>query len=131
MKDGFFNRIRRGLPEGFWRFVLIGFIIYSFVVVGKVIYNNYQQNKTLAAQQQDIEDLKNEISDLQLNIAYYKTDTYKEKIARAKLRYALPGETVVAVPYDEIDNKPAKTNDASPANIKRPNIDLWFEYFGF
>lgn len=127
-EDSFFNRILKGLPEGFWRFLIIGFIIYSFVVVGKVIYDNYGQNKTVADQQKNIENLKTEINDLQLNIAYYKTDTYKEKVARAKLRYALPGETVVAVPYDNVATQTAKAAVA-PEVITRPNIEYWKMYF--
>ncbi|MCX6810492.1 MAG: septum formation initiator family protein [Candidatus Berkelbacteria bacterium] len=126
--DNIITKTRKGLPEGFWRFVIIGFIIYAFVVVGKVIVDNYNENKTVSNQEKDIDKLKTEISDLQLNIAYYKTDTYKEKIARAKLRYALPGETVVATPYDTIAVQDSKTNSSS-AEITRPNIEYWKLYF--
>ena len=126
--DSTISRFRKGLPEGFWRFLIIGFIIYSFVVVGKVIYDNYNQNKTVADQQKDIEVLKGEITDLQLNIAYYKTETYKEKVARAKLRYALPGENVVAVPYDQTEEQKTKQNASAPI-ISRPNYQYWKMYF--
>jgi len=126
--DNIIAKARKGLPEGFWRFLIIGFIIYAFVIVGKVIVDNYNENKTVSNQETDIEKLETEISDLQLNIAYYKTDTYKEKIARAKLRYALPGETVVATPYDTIVSQDLKT-DFSPTEITRPNIEYWKLYF--
>ena len=127
-EENFIAKTRKSLPEGFWRFLIIGFIIYSFVVIGKVIYDNYGENKTVATQQEDINILKEEVIDLQLNVAYYKTDTYKEKVARAKLRYALPGETVVAVPYDSVAVAAAKAS-AAPAVIARPNIEYWKVYF--
>lgn len=116
------------MPDNFWRFLIVGFIIYSFIIVGKVIYDNWQQNKMVDKQKQDIVDLKNQIEDLRLRIAYYKTDTYKEKIARGKLRYALPGENVVAVHYDPTSENISKTATSS-AIITRPNYIYWKVYF--
>lgn len=116
------------MPDSFWRFLIIGFILYSFFVVGKVIFDNWQANKQIDKQKQDIVELKNQIEDLTLRIAYYKTDTYKEKIARGKLRYALPGENVVAVPYDPTTENISQ-NDTSAAIISRPNYYYWWLYF--
>ena len=120
--------MKENLPEGFWRFLILGFIIYFFIIVGKVVSDNYQANKQIDDQKQDIVDLKNQISDLQFKIVYYKTETYKEKIARGKLRYALLGESVVAVPYDPTTENSAKT-DTSSAIISRPNYQYWKIYF--
>lgn len=122
------EKSRKNLPEGFWRFLIISFIIYSFFIVGKVIYDNYYQNKGLDQKKDEIDNLKLEISDLRYNIAYYKTNTYKEKIARSKLRYSLPGETVVAVPYDEIKENMTQDKE-SPKTIARPNYVFWAIYF--
>ena len=116
------------LPEGFWRFLIIGFILYSLFVVGKIIYENYQQNKKLDIQKKEISILKNEISELRLNIIYYQTQTFKEKTARAKLRYSLPGETVIAVPYDEQAEK-LVSGEGKSEEIKRPNYYYWMVYF--
>ena len=122
------EKTRKNLPEGFWRFLIISFILYSFFIVGKVIYDNYYQNKGLDQKKDEIDSLKLEISDLQYNIAYYKTNTYKEKIARSKLRYSLPGETVVAVPYDQVKEDVVQNNEA-PKTITRPNYIFWLIYF--
>ncbi len=127
-ENNFLKRIKENLPDHFWRFLIIGFIIYSFIIVGKVIYDNWQQNKIVDKQKQEIVDLKNEIEDLRLRIAYYKTDTFKEKVARGKLRYALLGENVVAVPYDPVAATEQQA-DASPAVITRPNYIYWWIYF--
>lgn len=122
------TKTKRNLPEGFWRFIIICFILYAFFIVGKVVYDNYQENKGLAVKEKEINSLKDEISQLQYNVAYYKTNTYKEKVARAKLRYVLPGETAVAVSYDEVKTEELKT-DASPLQISRPNYVYWSMYF--
>ena len=82
----------------------------------------------MAANEEEINSLKDEISQLQYNIAYYKTNTYKEKVARAKLRYVLPGETAVAVSYDKVKTEELKA-DASPLQISRPNYVYWSMYF--
>ena len=127
-KDNFFSRIRQNLPESFWRFLIIGFILYSFFIVGKVIVENYQQNKLIDGQRQEIADLRDEVTRIRLNIAYYKTETFKEKVARGKLRYSMPGETVVAVAYDEIKERKI-VEDASPLILNRPNYIYWKIYF--
>jgi len=127
-QDSFFQKMKENLPDRFWFFLIVAFIIYSFIVVGKVVYENWQQNKTVDQQKQEIVDLKNEIEELQSRIAYYKTDTFREKVARGKLRYALPGENVVAVPYDPIEENKSQA-DVSPAILSRPNYIYWRIYF--
>lgn len=127
-EENWFKRMRANLPDNFWRFLIVGFVIYSFVIVGKVIFDNWKQNKMIDRERSDVVALSEEIIELKLNIVYFKTNTYKEKIARGKLRYALPGETVVSVPYDPTTINQTKT-DASPAVISRPNYVYWGLYF--
>lgn len=128
MNEKITTKTKRNLPEGFWRFLIICFIVYAFFIVGKVVYDNYQENKGLAVKEREIEQLKDEIETLKYNIAYYKTNTYKEKIARSKLRYVLAGETAVAVPYDEVKAQELKA-DVAPKIISRPNYVYWSMYF--
>ena len=128
-QDSFFQKMKKNLPDRFWFFLIVAFIIYSFIVVGKVVYENWQQNKTVDQQKQEVTDLKNEIEDLKSKIAYYKTDTYKEKVARSKLRYALPGENVVAVPYDPVSEIQSGSATSSPTILTRSNYIYWRIYF--
>ena len=128
-ENNFFKRIKENLPERFWRFLIIGLVIYSFFVVGKVIYENYQQNKIISEQKKEITNLKDEIELIKSNIVYFKTDTYKEKVARGKLRYALPGETVVFVPYDTVKGDQNIEENTASVELKRPNYQYWMIYF--
>jgi cell division protein FtsB len=123
-----FNKLKENLPDNFWRFLISGFIIYFFFIVGKVVLDNYRQNQSVDEQKKEIIELRQEIEDLRLRVAYYKTDTYKEKIARSKLRYALPGESVIAVPYDPIE-KPEETKAEQSGGIKKKNYQYWWDYF--
>jgi len=129
MMQNIFSKYQKSLPDNFWRFLIIGFIIYSFFIVGKVIADNYQQNKKIDKQKEVVQQLKEEIRDIELNIAYYKTDTYKEKVGRAKLRYVLPGESVVALPYDEKNSDQNKKNSFEVKVIERSNLEYWKMYF--
>lgn len=72
--------------------------------------------------------MKQQVSDMKYQIIYFQTDTYKEKIARSKLRYALPGENIIAMPYDENDQGTAK-NQTKTEEIKQPNYQYWKTYF--
>ena len=41
-ENNFFKRMKENLPDNFWLILIIGFILYSFFIVGKVIYDNWQ-----------------------------------------------------------------------------------------
>ena len=106
-------------------FLIVGYLAY---IVGQSIYTNYQSNKVIEGEQQKIADLKTSIDQLENEIAYYKTSSYKEREARAKLGYKAPGENVVSLNFDQPEEKIAD-NGKSEAPIKTPNYRLWWQYF--
>lgn len=106
-------------------FVIVGYLAY---IVGQSIYSNYQSNKAIDAEQQNIEQLKKNITQLENEIAYYKTNSYKERQARALLGYKAPGENVISLNFDQPEEKVADTGNSEPV-IKTPNYILWWDYF--
>lgn len=124
----FVEWIERYLPMTFSSLVIFIVIIYLFVVIGKTIYSNYQSNKGIEKQENEVELLETNITDIQNKINYYQTNSYKEKEAREKLGYKAPGETVVSVPYDQ-DKDKSEDQSLGEVQIKTPNYKYWLEYF--
>lgn len=109
-------------------FALFVFVIYLFVIVGESVWKNYQSNKDIEKQQQRVEELKQNINILENEIAYYKTDAYRERQAREKLGYKAPGENVISLDFDQPADKVADQGNSEPT-IKTSNYQLWWEYF--
>lgn len=120
--------IERVLPMTMGSFLLFVFVVYLFVIVGKSVWQNYQSNKDIEKQQQRVEELKQNIDNLENEIAYYKTDAYEERQAREKLGYKALGESVISMPFDQPEDKIADIGSSEPI-IKTPNYRLWWEYF--
>ena len=117
------NRIENYLPmtiNSLILFIIVGYLSY---IVGQSVYANYQSNKVIEAEQQKIVDLKNNINQLENEIAYYKTNSYRERQARALLGYKAPGENVISLNFDQPEDKTADTGK-SESVIKTPNYRL-------
>jgi cell division protein FtsB len=131
-KKGFLSRtkdrIETVLPMTIGNFLLFALVIYLIVIVGRSVWVNYKSNKDLDIQRQEIARLQNDVDMLQLEIAYYKTESFKEKEARAKLGYMAPGEKVLSLSADKPEDKVADSGKQEQA-IKTPNYRLWISYF--
>lgn len=122
------NSIEHYLPMTLNSLVLFVFVGYLAYIVGQSIYVNYQSNESIEVERQKIVGLKNDIDQLENEITYYKTNSYKERQARAKLGYKVPGENVISLNFDQLEDKTADSGKAEPA-IKTPNYRFWWKYF--
>lgn len=122
------NWIERYLPMSFSSFILFAFIIYLFVIVGRSIWSNYNSNKLLDIQEEELIAMQDEVQAMKYRISYYQTASFKEKEAREKLGYKAPGERVIALPVDEEQDK--VTDQAiGEVEIRTANYLLWWRYF--
>ena len=131
-KKTFFATIRQKvedfLPMSFGNFLLFLFMLYLIFIVCRVIINNYNSNKALQSEEQKVVSLTEDIKYLQYQINYYQTNSYKEKEAREKLGYKAPGEIVMQMPIDNMEDQ-ISDSGIIPAQIKVPNYRLWLQYF--
>lgn len=104
----------------FW----LAIVCYMLFTVGKLAYKNYQFNVEEMKLRQDIATLQNEIQNLQNQIVYFQSDSYKEKMARAKLNLQKEGEKVLVITPET----KAEVVQEEPKQ-KLSNPEKWWQYF--
>lgn len=88
----------------FWVGLII--VVYMFAILTSETGKNYNLRSHSDELEEEINQLQSQIEELGFQIQYYKTDVYKEKLAREKLGLQKPGETVVIVPKSETQLNP-------------------------
>jgi len=122
------NYLEKILPMKVGSLLLFAFVLYLIFIVGRVIFINYNSNKSIGEEEKKVVVLTDEIQYLKFQINYFQTYSYKEKEAREKLGYIAPGESVVSLPIDSQIDKIADSGNIE-ASIRVPNYQLWFRYF--
>ncbi len=113
-----------------WVGLILG--IYMFAILANESSSNYQLRSKTDELENQIAKLESQIENLGYKITYYKTDSYREKLAREKLNVAAPGESVVVIK----DDKRAQPSDIIPTAIvlksdqqslaEKPNYQQWW-----
>ncbi len=107
--------------------------IFGYLLIGsvKLIFENYRVGQESGRLQAELTQLEQRNLELQNLLAYYRTDSFKEKEARLRLNFQKPGERVVVVPAppDEetvsIARPSTETQDPTPPS----NVEQWRQYF--
>jgi cell division protein FtsB len=106
------------------RWLWLALILYLMYTVGRLAYKNYQFNVEETKLRQDITSLENDIQNLSNQIIYFQSDSYKEKMMRAKLNLQKEGEKVVVItPEPNVVVVP----DEKKEELKNP--EKWLRYF--
>lgn len=123
------NDDRRHIRYLFWASVgLALFMSYNFL-------RTWQENAQIGERQEDLrEELNTLISqneELTESLEYSQTELFIEEEARNRLNYSLPGETVVSLPPERVDNQALIDAEyqAFLESQEKPNPVKWFEYF--
>lgn len=123
------EKIKQIAPMSLGNLIIFLIILYLMFVVGKTVWDNYQSNKGISLEEQKLYDLQYEVEYTENEISYFKSNSFKEKQARAKLGYALPGEKVISLPKDEIKELSTIEETNYKSESKIPNYYLWYDYF--
>lgn len=129
MWSKFKNWLEKLIPMTLSSFILFAVVIYLVFIVGKTVWDNFQSNKQIISEQKNISELEDELSYMENEIAYYNTNSFREKQARAKLGYIAPGEKALSLPTDEPAPGDKKAAQSESPEIPVPNYYLWFDYF--
>ena len=112
---------------------VFGLLIFVYLLLGsgKLIYENYRVHQDEKVLSHEVDELEQRNLELKSLLAYYRTDSYKEKEARARLGYQEPGERVVVVPKPKNEELVSITQPGERARPATPpsNPQQWWEYF--
>ena len=123
-------------PTSDWirRRAIAGFavLVLSYLVIGSVrlVIDNYRVHQSVERLNVEVAEIEQHNLELKSLLAYYQTDTYKEKEARARFNYQKPGERVVVVPLPA-DEDPGITQPGPETRPATPpsNPEKWYRYF--
>ena len=123
------SRLRRVRPTLAGGLNLIGIIVIInlVVVLAQTISHNYELGQQVTTLDQQITQLQDQRDALAYSIQYYKTDSFKQREARAKLGLQLPGENVVALPSQAESPAPA-VETPTRATKKLSNLQQWLQF---
>lgn len=115
-----FNSSSRNLASN----IILGVLgTYLAISLFGTIRRNYQLQHEIAVIEASNRELAQSNLDLQYRIAYFQTDLYKDKAARAKLGLQAPGESVLILPKN-----PESTQTTKSTKTKRSNFAQWIDF---
>lgn len=107
-------------------------LVFGYLVLGsvKLVIENYRVNQDTKRLETELSQLEQHNLELQSLLAYYRTESYKEKEARARLNFQKPGERLVVVPQPT-DEEPSITQPSTETQPPTPpsNPRQWWNYF--
>jgi cell division protein FtsB len=103
--------------------------LYLAAVLSQTIYYNYTLNRSIETLRGEISLLQAQQEQFNYNIAYYKTDSFKDREARAKLGLQLPGEAVLILPNPHQSAVPLPVTGVKPVQNKS-NFGQWLDFLG-
>ena len=109
----------------------IGLLIAAIWISGSldVMQRNYMLQKELEDKSRQLIVAELDAYSAELEQKYYKTDEYKELAVRQSLGLGSPGESVLILAKDSIDDsKDANKTSSNSKNIESSNFEQWLDF---
>ena len=103
--------------------LLVIFGLYLAFALFGTIRRNYELQREIAKIEANNRALEQRNVELKYQIAYFETELYKDKAARAKLGLQAPGESVIVLP-----KKPESSQATASNKPKRSNFAQWIDF---
>lgn len=103
-----------------------GLALWILISLAQTIANNYKLEKQIDTLRQQISVLQAQKDELKYNIAYYGTDSFKQRQARLRLGLEQPGENVIILPTPNPSTSPVA--DAAKVKANRSNLRQWIDF---
>ncbi len=112
------------------RLVLVLLVSYILLNTGIAVKENYETNQQIRQLKEDLADLEAEIAFVKSKIAYYQSDSFREMEARRRLGLKKSDEKVVLVPQNAGESPQGENqleNMAQENHQKRTQPTSFFE----
>jgi cell division protein FtsB len=112
--------------------IALSISIFLIVDFGRRAAANYRVQREAERLSQEVQIARQQQADLLVRRSYVASDLYVEEVARRELKWASPGETVLAImPTPEAVAPSASANsvDVSPALIVQTPVQAWWHLF--
>ncbi|MBL8030036.1 MAG: septum formation initiator family protein [Candidatus Doudnabacteria bacterium] len=112
------------------KYFLILLLVLS-IFLGRQKYIQYKQSQAVEGEKQkilaQIDSLQKKNTEIATSLEYFRSESFKQKVAREQLNLKKPGELVYG--FIEADS-PVMTNEGSGSQ-KKPssNFEAWVKYF--
>ncbi|MCD6422438.1 septum formation initiator family protein [bacterium] len=103
-------------------------IVYLAVIVSRTAWRNYLIERKVYRLQKEIEVLEEENVYLKNLLAYYRSPSYRERMARLLLNYKKPDEKVIAFPYQTPKTESFKFKFKEEEVDTRSNWQKWIDF---
>ena len=136
------SRSERGARSRKWRsqiILIVGAIVLVYLLLADIlaVVQVYRIDSTIVQLQKQTAELQNQNQDLNNLIAYLKTDSFREKVARRELGYQKPGEKVLIIPnpaaatpgVDNTGSAVQPTPSREDILNSLPTYKKWWYYF--
>lgn len=110
-------------------FILLSYMLY---VLSTSLYKSYQVDKFIKNAEEENKKLEQVNSLLAEDYEYYKSDSYKEKIAKQNFGLVRPGEEVIVLMSDSVEYMTVTERSESSAKQYYDSLSTpkkWFLFF--
>jgi len=108
---------------------MLGVVVIAISLTKEVI-RKIEIRREISSLESEITELEQHNTELNAMMAYFNSSTFQEKEARSKLNLVEPGETVVVLPNQAVDDTVSMAEaNAVSINQALPNYQKWFVYF--
>ena len=124
------NLIKRFISSKIFLFIIILLLIVVIVNVGSESYQKYQLTQEINKLKTNIEELESKNEQLASLMEYLKKESYLEKEAKLKLNLKNPGEKVIILPDESIQEASVTENIIEGSSEEETaNYWEWWQYF--
>ncbi len=104
-------------------------VIYIFAILAGESGKSYHMRQKEDELQAKISQLQADIEELGYKISYYKTDEYKEKLARDKLNMQDPGESVIIIRGKSASSLSQANSIVQKEKFEaKSNLESWLDF---
>lgn len=111
-------------------------LLITIIVVILIVFSLAQEANRRWQAQTQIRELQSQVDNMQKHLVelqqlneYFRTNDYRERIAREQLNYRAPGEKVVLIPETSTPNQQAAALKEEPAASVSTPLKWWYLFF--